>query len=135
MNRLTSWRTTSGESVIGRERLPQPALTGHAQTLVRSKLVFERSEESSPTIPARQRCNACSALDTTVLRVNSAKWPVSSLGSLLIAVVVGVGIFMFRNLEMCTPLQQWYWTEYLRHSLSLNQRGDNQGPYACDEAS
>ena len=41
------------------------------------------------------------------------KWPVSSLGALLIAVAVGIGIFTFRNVEMWTPLQRWYWVEYL----------------------
>ena len=32
------------------------------------------------------------------------RWPVSSLGALVIAVVVGIGIFTYRNVEMWTPL-------------------------------
>jgi|ERR1700683_1806086 hypothetical protein len=36
----------------------------------------------------------------------AAKWPVSSLGAMLIAAVVGIGIFTYCNTEMGTPLQQ-----------------------------
>ena len=37
----------------------------------------------------------------------------STLGALLLAVVVGIGIFTYRNVEVWTPLQQWYWIQYL----------------------
>ncbi|MFZ1131286.1 MAG: hypothetical protein WBV31_03870 [Terriglobales bacterium] len=31
----------------------------------------------------------------------------------LLAVVAGIGIFTYSNVEKWTPLRQWYWTEYL----------------------
>jgi hypothetical protein len=43
----------------------------------------------------------------------ATKWPVSSLGAMPIAAVVGIGIFTYCNIEMWTPLQQWYWVQYL----------------------
>lgn len=45
------------------------------------------------------------------------RWPVSSFGALLIAFAVGVGIFVYRNAVMWTPLQRWYWDEYLSAQL------------------
>ena len=42
----------------------------------------------------------------------SRKWPVSILVALLLAFVTGVGIFTYRNVEVWTPLQQWYWVQY-----------------------
>jgi hypothetical protein len=45
------------------------------------------------------------------------KWPVSSLGALLIAVAVGIGIFTYRNAVLWTPLQRWYWDQYLSAQL------------------
>jgi hypothetical protein len=56
----------------------------------------------------------------------SAKWRASSRGVLGIAVVVGIGIFTFRNLEMRTPLHWWYWTEYLTKKTFSATRGDYQ---------
>src|SRR5260370_7250766 len=43
----------------------------------------------------------------------STKWPVSSLGALVLAFVAGIGIFTYRNVEVWTPLQQWYWIQYM----------------------
>jgi len=42
----------------------------------------------------------------------STKWPVSVLVALLLAFVTGMGIFTYRNVEVWTPLQQWYWVQY-----------------------
>src|SRR5215467_14621800 len=53
-----------------------------------------------------------------------AKRPVSSPGALGIAVVRGIGIFTFRNVEMWSPLQGWYWTEYLTTKTSPATPGD-----------
>ena len=43
----------------------------------------------------------------------SNNWPVSTLVALLLAFVAGIGIFTYRNVEVWTPLQQWYWIQYL----------------------
>jgi hypothetical protein len=43
----------------------------------------------------------------------ATKWPMSSLGAMLITAVVGIGIFMYCSIQMWTPLQQWYWVQYL----------------------
>jgi hypothetical protein len=32
--------------------------------------------------------------------------------ALLLAFVAGIGIFTYRNIEVWTPLQQWYWVQY-----------------------
>jgi hypothetical protein len=45
------------------------------------------------------------------------RWPVSSFGALLIAFAVGVGIFVYRNAVLWTPLQRWYWDQYLSAQL------------------
>jgi len=37
----------------------------------------------------------------------------STLVAFLIAFVAGIGIFTYRNVEVWTPLQQWYWIQYL----------------------
>jgi Type IV secretion-system coupling protein DNA-binding domain len=37
----------------------------------------------------------------------------STLVALLLALVAGIGIFTYRDVEVWTPLQQWYWTQYL----------------------
>jgi len=52
------------------------------------------------------------------------KWPVSSLGAFLLAVVAGIGIFTYRNVEKWTPLQQWYWVEYLTTKSLPTARGE-----------
>jgi len=54
----------------------------------------------------------------------ATKWPVSSLGAFLLAVVAGIGIFTYRNVEKWTPLQQWYWVEYLSTKSFPSARGD-----------
>jgi len=54
----------------------------------------------------------------------ATKWPVSSLGAVLIAAVVGIGIFTYCNIEMWTPLQQWYWVQYLNTKSFPTARGD-----------
>jgi hypothetical protein len=38
---------------------------------------------------------------------------VSSLGALLIAVAVDIGIWTYQMAAMWTPLQRWYWGQYL----------------------
>lgn len=43
---------------------------------------------------------------------------------MLIAVTVGIGIFTYRNVELWTPLQQWYWTQYLTTKTFPTARGD-----------
>src|ERR1700733_8837087 len=54
----------------------------------------------------------------------ATKWPVSSLGAFLLAVVAGIGIFTYRNVEKWTPLQQWYWVEYLTTKSLPTARGE-----------
>jgi hypothetical protein len=56
----------------------------------------------------------------------SPKWRVSSLAALTTAVLVGIVIFMFGNLEMWTPLHHWYRSEYLTTKMFLMTRGDYQ---------
>ena len=43
----------------------------------------------------------------------SKNWLLSTLVALLLAFVAGIGIFTYRNVEVWTPLQQWYWIQYL----------------------
>ena len=47
----------------------------------------------------------------------TTRWPVSSLGVLVIAVAIGVGVFTYRNAIVWTPLQRWYWDQYLSAQL------------------
>jgi hypothetical protein len=47
----------------------------------------------------------------------TTRWPVSSLGALVIAVAIGIGIFTYRNAVVWTPLQRWYWDQYLSAEL------------------
>ncbi len=56
----------------------------------------------------------------------STKWPVSSLGALVLAVVAGIGIFTYRNIEVWTPLQRWYWIQYLNTKNFPSPSGDYQ---------
>jgi hypothetical protein len=51
-------------------------------------------------------------------------WPISSLWTMLIAAVVGIGIFTYCNIEMWTPLQQWFWVQYLHTKSFPTPRGD-----------
>ena len=41
------------------------------------------------------------------------RWPLSSFGASLISFAVGLGIFTYQNVEVWTPLQRWYWSQYL----------------------
>ena len=43
---------------------------------------------------------------------------------MLIAAVVGIGIFTYSNIEMWTPLQQGYWVQYLNTKSFPTARGD-----------
>jgi hypothetical protein len=54
----------------------------------------------------------------------ATKWPVSSLGAMLIAALVGIGIFTYCNIELWTPLQQWYWVQYFNTKSFPTARGD-----------
>src|SRR5260370_36577595 len=56
----------------------------------------------------------------------STKWPVSSIGALVLAVVAGIGIFTYRNVEVWTPLQRWYWIQYLDTKNFPRPSGDYQ---------
>jgi Type IV secretion-system coupling protein DNA-binding domain len=56
----------------------------------------------------------------------SARWPVSALVSLVLAGVVGIGIFTYLNVEVWTPLQRWYWIQYLNTKNFPSPRGDYQ---------
>jgi len=57
------------------------------------------------------------------------RWPVSSLGALVIAGVVGIGIFTYRNVEMWTPLQRWYWNQYLNTQMFPTRDNGPRGNY------
>jgi hypothetical protein len=52
------------------------------------------------------------------------KWPVSRLGTMLIAAFVGIGIFTYCNIEAWTPLEQSYWVQYLNAKPFPTERGD-----------
>jgi hypothetical protein len=43
--------------------------------------------------------------------------------AMLIAAIVGIGIFTC-NIQMWTPLQQWYWVQYLNTKSFPTARGD-----------
>src|SRR5580693_8164584 len=62
----------------------------------------------------------------------ATKWPVSSLGAMLIAAIVAIGIFTYCNIQMWTPLQQWYWVQVSQHEILSHrarrlQVADNSG--------
>ena len=59
-------------------------------------------------------------------RAWSTKWPVSTLVALLLAFVAGIGIFTYRNVEVWTPLQQWYWIQYLNTKNFPSPSGNYQ---------
>jgi hypothetical protein len=43
---------------------------------------------------------------------------------MLMAAIVGIGIFTYCNIHMWTPLQQWYWVQYLSTKSFPTARGD-----------
>src|SRR3984957_4834361 len=51
------------------------------------------------------------------------KWPLWSAGVVLIAVVLGFGIFVYEYWAW-TPLQRWYWYEYLATQTFPSARGN-----------
>jgi len=51
---------------------------------------------------------------------------VSTVWALLLAGVVGIGIFTYLNVEVWTPLQRWYWIQYLNTKNFPSPRGDYQ---------
>ncbi len=57
------------------------------------------------------------------------RWPVSSLGALLIAVAVGIGVFTVQMAAMWTPLQRWYWGQYLNTEVFPTRPSDPRGNY------
>jgi len=44
----------------------------------------------------------------------------------VLAVVAGIGIFTYRNVEVWTPLQRWYWIQYLNTKNFPSPSGDYQ---------
>ena len=42
----------------------------------------------------------------------SKNWLLSTVVAFLLAFVVGIGIFTYEDVEVWTPLQQWYWVQY-----------------------
>jgi type IV secretory pathway TraG/TraD family ATPase VirD4 len=56
------------------------------------------------------------------------RWPVSTFGAFLIAFAVGVGIFVYQNTVVWTPLQRWYWNQYLGSEV-FPTRGDQTSHY------
>jgi len=57
------------------------------------------------------------------------RWPVGSLGALALAVVAGIGIFTVQNGVMWTPLQRWYWGQYLNTEVFPTRANDPHGHY------
>ena len=56
----------------------------------------------------------------------SKNWLLSTLVALVLAFVTGIGTFTYRNVEVWTPLQQWYWIQYLNTKNFPSPRGDYQ---------
>jgi hypothetical protein len=52
------------------------------------------------------------------------KWPISSFGVVIITFLVGIGIFTYQEFQTWTPLQRWYWYEYLSTEDFPTTRGD-----------
>ena len=42
----------------------------------------------------------------------SKNWLLSTVVAFLLAFAVGIGIFTYEDVEVWTPLQQWYWVQY-----------------------
>lgn len=57
------------------------------------------------------------------------RWPVSSLGALFLAAVAGIGIFSIQSGVIWTPLQRWYWNEYLGTEVLPTQPSRPHGRY------
>src|SRR5271166_3469015 len=51
-------------------------------------------------------------------------WFASIVRALAVSAVIGVGIGMYLNAEVWTPLQRYYWTEYLNTELYRATRGE-----------
>jgi len=52
-------------------------------------------------------------LGRAAYRAWPTRWPLSSIGAFLIASAMGLGIFTYQNAVVWTPLQRWYWSQYL----------------------
>jgi hypothetical protein len=51
------------------------------------------------------------------------------LGALALAVVAGIGIFTIQNGVMWTPLQRWYWGQYLNTEVFPTRATSPHGNY------
>jgi len=51
-------------------------------------------------------------------------WFASIVRALAVSAVVGVGIGMYLNAEVWTPLQRYYWNEYLNTEMYRATRGE-----------
>jgi hypothetical protein len=52
------------------------------------------------------------------------RWPLSTLGALFLAAGTGIVIWTYLNLELWTPLQRYYWNEYLITEMFQTPNGD-----------
>ena len=52
------------------------------------------------------------------------KWPFSTIGALFLAAAAGIVIWFFLNAAVFTPLQRYYWDEYLNTEMYQEARGD-----------
>lgn len=52
------------------------------------------------------------------------KWPFSAFGALFLAGGAGIVTWFFLNAEMFTPLQRYYWEEYLNTQMFQGSKGD-----------
>src|SRR5580700_10199801 len=50
----------------------------------------------------------------------------STVVALVLAFVAGIGIFTYENVEVWTPLQQWYWVQYSMTKNFPNPSGSYQ---------
>src|ERR1700758_1802507 len=47
-----------------------------------------------------------------------------SFGAVVITLLLGIGIFTYQEFQTWTPLQRWYWYEYLATKTFPTLRGD-----------
>ena len=52
------------------------------------------------------------------------KWPFSTVGALFLAGAAGIITWFFLNAAIFTPLQRYYWDEYLNTEMYQGARGD-----------